>query len=458
MVKRKTKAKTKRVTRTNAVNPFAIETGRQLSVDSSLIMFMDKTTQWARLDRWQKLTLFEAIYRGQEIGTGAVNLLTRFINTRMVPKVDNPEIAKRMIEIWDEINGPIVNSMMVRQALVFGFSIGEWVATPNFDRMEKVVVPPSLEIRKQPDRYGTVSDYLQLPGFDPFRVRTVDGRIAIPAEKVIDLTRDPLHSFHHYGSSLFESALDQFESLCKILDAQIRVYLRLGRPRFQVTVNAEGLAPEQLQDRINQTKNAFASLSEMDASDIYMPTGCEIKIIGAESFGQRFADESRMVVSQICSGIGVPASLLNVVIQSSGNTESFVRQQIISLMTVIEEVQRNLAHSWNQSFWKVVQRIERMPTAPIMGVEKPRLLEQQIEEQARDLRFKNDLREVVYGIRDLEWLVQRCGASEAADIAALQEQIDNARSLTEPQDLNSNDAEMSTTKATDEKASNNTNI
>jgi hypothetical protein len=292
--------------------------------------------------------------------------------------------------------------------------------------------------------------------FDPFRNRTVDGRTEIPALKVIDLTRDQLNSFHYYGSSLFESALDQFDSLCKILDAQIRVYLRLGRPRFQVSINAAGLTPEQFEDRLDKPKKAFAHLGDMDAADIYMPAGSEVKIIGAESFGQRFADESRMVISQILSAVGLPPALLNVVIQSSVGTESYVRQSIIALMSQIDEIQRSLAHSWNSSFWKIVQRMERMPEAPIMGFEKPRLLEQQIEEQARDLRWKNDLREVVHGLRPIEWLALRCGVSEADDLQALQEQIDNARSMSEPQELSTET--MPTTKGTDERASGNTNI
>lgn len=437
--------------------PFEIATGRQLTADTSRLFLFNRNTQWAQLDRWQRLTLFEAIYRGQEIGTGAVNLLTRFINTPLCPDVDNPEIAKRMQEIWDSIGGPMVNSMLIRQALVFGFSIGEWVASDNLDAMLRVVVPPSLEIRKIPDRQGNIASYVQIPGFDPFHAKTIDGRLVIPSAKVIDLTRDPLHSFHYYGSSLFESALDQFESLCKILDAQIRVYLRLGRPRFQVTVNAEGLTPEQLQDRIDQTKKAFSTLGELDSSDIYMPSGNEIKIIGAESFGQRFADESRMVISQILSAVGLPPALLNVVIQASVGTESYVRQSVIALMSQIDEVQRNLAHAWNRSFWKVVQRIERMPELPKMSFERPRLLEQQIEEQARDAAFKNDLREVVYGIRPIEWLALRCGASSTDDLEALQEQVENQRALSEPQELSSSDS-ANTTKATDERATNNTNL
>lgn len=442
-----------------AQEPFAIATGRQLNIDSTRFLILDKNTQWAHLDRWQKLALFESIYRGQEIATGAVNLLTRFINTCMVPETENVAIARRMQQIWQDIDGPQINAMLIRQSLVFGFSVGEWVSD-DMQTMSRVVVPPSIEIRKVPDRFGNIETYLQLPGFDPFRGRSIDGRTAIPAIKMIDVVRDPLHSYHYYGSSLFESALDQFESLCKILDAQIRVYMRLGRPRFQVSVNAEGLTPEQLQDRIDQTKSAFVSLGDIDASDIYMPAGTEVKIIGAESFGQRFADESRMVLSQICSGIGLPASLLNIVLQQSGNTESFVRQQVIALMSQIEEIQRSIAHAWNRSFWKVVAAMERMPETPIMSFEKSRLLEQSMEEQGRDLCFKNDLREVVYGIRPIEWLASRCGVSEPDDMEALQAQIDNARAMTEPQDLNTPDANKvdSTTKATDTRATNNQTI
>jgi hypothetical protein len=455
MVKENIRAKPKSSTKRKYAKepqPFAIATGRQLTIDSSRLFILDKSTQWARLDRWQKLTLFEAIYRGQEIATGAVNLLTRFINTPMVPETENVEIAKRMNQIWRDIDGPTVNAMLIRQSLVFGFSCGEWCSS-DMETMDGVVVPPSIELRKIPDRQGQIESYVQLPGFSPWGT-TVDGRTPVPAIKMIDVVRDPMHSFHYYGSSLFESALDQFESLCKILDSQIRVYLRLGRPRFQVTVNADGLTPEQLQERINQTKQKFATLGDLDSSDIYMPAGTEIKIIGAESFGQRFADESRMVLSQICSGIGLPASLLNIVLQQSGNTESFVRQQVIALMSQIEEIQRSISHAWNRSFWKVVQRMERMPEAPSMSFEKSRLLEQTLEEQGRDLCFKNDFREVVHGIRPIAWLAQRCGASEPDDIRALTKQVENARTLSEPQELSSSDID-STTKATDERATKN---
>jgi hypothetical protein len=436
--------------------PFAIATGRQLSIDSSRFFILDKSTQWARLDRWQKLTLFESIYRSQEIATGAVNLLTRFINTPMYPETENVEIAKRMNQIWRDIDGPTINAMLIRQSLVYGFACGEWVSD-DMQTMSRVVVPPSIEIRKIPDRRGVVESYVQLPGFSAFRGTTVDGRTPIPSIKMIDVVRDPLNSFHYYGSSLLESALDQFESLCRILDCQIRVFTRCGQPRFCVTLDPTGCTPEEMESRLALVKKQFATMGELDSSDIYMPAGAEIKIIGAESFGQRFADESRMVLSQICSGIGLPASLLNIVLQQSGNTESFVRQQVIALMSQIEEIQRSISHAWNRSFWKVVQRMERMPEAPSMSFEKSRLLEQGLEETGRDLCFKNDLREVVYGIRPIEWLASRCGVSEPADLAALQSQIDNARSMSEPQDLSSSDAE-SRTKATDERASSNTSM
>lgn len=439
--------------------PFTVGTGRQQTIDSRRLLQFDRLTYWAQLNQWQKLTLFDSIYHSQELAQGAVNIITRFANSRMIPQVDNPDVARRMTEIWKEIDGHTVNAMMIRQSLIYGFTVGEWVSN-DLTKMDRVVVPPSIEIRKIPDRQGQIQSYVQLPGFVVGLPQSIDGRRQIPPVKIIDVVRDPLNTFDYYGSSLFESALDQFESLCQILDAQIRVYMRLGRPRFQVTINAEGLTPEQFQDRLDKTQSTFANLGDLNATDLYMPAGTDIKIIGAESFGQRFADETKLVISNILAAVGIPPALLHVTIQSSAGAESYARQSIISMQTMLDEIQRSIASAWNKSFWPVVAMLEGMPETPVMGFEKPRLLEQSIEETARDLRFNNDLREVVYGIRPLEWLVQRVGATNADDIQALKQQVENAREgiTQESTPMGDENKSDSNTKVTDERATKNVSI
>jgi hypothetical protein len=446
-----------RFLRKHAVQPFAIASGRQLTVDTQRLFDLDRNTYWAKLSRWQKLTIFDAIYHSQELAVGAVNVIKRFVNSRPIPITDNPEIAKRMKEVWEEIDGHVVNGMVLTQRLVFGWGTAEWVSD-DLTKMDRVVVLPSIEIRKTPDRQGNIIQYIQLPGWT--YGSTIDGRRAIPPAKIIDAVRDPHHSFDYYGVSVFESAVDQFESLCKILDAQIRVYMRLGRPRFHVTINAEGLTPEQLQDRIDQTKQVFSKLGDLDSSDIYTPTGVEVKIIGAESFGQRFADETRLVVSNILAAVGIPPALLHVTIQSSAGAESYARQSVIAMQTMIDEEQRSLAAAWNKSFWPMVAAMEGWPEVPKMAFEKPRLLEQLQEEQARALRWENDEKEVVAGIRDEQWMVQRCGANDPADETKLKAYFDAKRKQLSQPDAKTPEGIKadSTTKVTDERATNNTSL
>ena len=121
---------------------------------------------------------------------GAVNIVTRFANSRMIPQTDNPDVARRMAEIWREIDGHNANAMMIRQSLIYGFSCGEWVSDDLY-RMTRVVVPPSIEMRKLPDRQGNVTGYIQLPGWTVARPVSLDGRKPIPPAKIIDVIRDP---------------------------------------------------------------------------------------------------------------------------------------------------------------------------------------------------------------------------------------------------------------------------
>lgn len=433
-------------------DPFAVKSGGQRLVDPQLILNAERF--YVGLRHEDRIGLYYSVYKSMPLAVGAVNVLTRMTNKAIVPRSGNPAVDARMRQIWQEINGFRVNDQLIRQSLIYGYSVGEWVSN-DMQRIEKVHVPESPYIRFVADRQANITFVRQLQGtvFAP-----TDERSRIPSAKFIILQRDPTSSTDYYGSSLFEAATEQLESLCQILKAQISVYMRLGRPKFVVTIPAEGLTPEQFQDRLTKAQNHFEQLSQRDATDLYMPSGVEVKIIGAESFGQRFADETRLVIQNILAAVGIPPALLHVVTQASGGAESWVRQSVISLQSMLDNIQEATANAWNQSFWPIVQRIEGMPVAPVMSFEKPRLLEQLQEEKGREARFNNDLKEVVFGIRPAEWLAQRTGATGVDDPAALNEAIERARdNPNSMQDISNEETNSnSNTKTTDERASNNT--
>ena len=181
--------------------------------------------------------------------------------------------------------------------------------------------------------------------------------------------------------------------------------------------------------------------------------GSKASIIGAESFGQKLEAETRLVISTILANVGLPPALLSLNIQSAG-AESYARQSIILLQSLLDDMHQTLSDAWNNSFWKVVQQLEGMPSPPLMRFERPRLLETVLEEQGRELRFKNDVEEVVMGIRPVEWLVQKCGAKEAADPQVLEDMIEQRRMKPQDGEQPSGD-DLQTTKGTDEKAVNN---
>lgn len=436
------------------VDNFATTSGKQRVVDTKRL-WLNENRFYAGLRQEEKLTVFRAIYHSIPLAAGAVNVITKMVNSRMLPKSGNPDVDQRMREVWREIAGHRANGMLVRQSLIYGYALAEW-SSETMQSMDKVTVPPSYEIRKIPNKQGDVEQYLQLPGFQLGQTTSVDGRLAIPSAKVVDLVRDPTDTFDYYGSSLFESAIDQLESLCQILKAQISVYMRLGRPRFLISVPSDGLSPEQFLDRLDKAKAAFSQVE--GGADAYMPEGVDIKIIGAESFGQRFADETRLVVSQILACVGIPPAILNVVIQGSGGAESYLRQSVISMQTLLNNIQESAASAWNQSFWPIVQRMENLPALPVCSFERPRLLEQEQEEHARELKHNNDWREAVKGVRSAKWFVQQCGADEADDIAALEDQIDKARQTGEfPEETSNPDTQKNiSTKLTDQQATQNT--
>ena len=411
---------------------------------------------YAGLRQQDKLALYHSIYYSQPLATQAVNVLVKMTNSRVIPKSGNPQVDQRMREIWAEINGSTVNAQLIRQSLIYGYGVAEWVSE-SMTRIDRVVVPDSPLVRFIPNRWGVTEYVQQLCGtvFAP-----LDPRGRVDARKFVILRRDPISQFDYYGSSLFESAVDQFEGLCRILQAQISVMMRNGRPRFLVTIPAEGLTQEQLKERIEQVKSLMSDLAQDNATDLFGPVGVEVKIIGAEGFGARFTEETRLVLQNLCAAVGLPPALLHIVTQASGGAESFVRQVIVSLQSILDNIQESNAAAWNNSFWPIVQAIEGLPVLPRMEFEAPRLLEMLQEEQARQAKYQNDLAEVVAGIRDPEWLAQQCGANEVYDMDALTEYIQQQRSR--PEEVNKGLGSEETnkngqTKYTDAKASSNTN-
>lgn len=434
-----------------AADPFALTSGAQRAVDTRLLLNAQRF--YAGLSRSDRLDLFESIYRTMPLAVGAVNVIVKMVNSRPRFNSGNPQVDQRCREIWTAYRLHQANDSLVRQSLVYGYSIGEIVwGEREALTLDRVVVPPSYQIRVMANEYGQRTGYVQLP--DSQAGRPTDSRRIIPPAKVVPLVRDATDLTDYYGSSLFESAVGQFEALCQILRAQINVMNRLGKPRFQVSIPTEGLTEEQFRDRLNKARAVFSQLA--DGTDLFAPVGVDVKVIGGETLGIKVADETRLVVSMVLAAVGIPPALLHVVITGSVGTESYARQSILVMQSMLDNIQEATAAAWNTSFWPLVQRLEGLPVLPAMSFEKPRLLEQQIEEQARQLRWDNDVREVVAGIRPAEWLAQRCGADEPDDAAALDDFVERQRSQPEPQSDKPDAAKsQSTTKGTDATASNN---
>lgn len=437
-----------------AADAFALTSGAQRAVDTRLLLNAQRF--YAGLSRSDRLDLFESIYRTMPLAVGAVNVLVKMTNSRPRFNSGNPEVDRRCREIWQQYRLHQANDSLIRQSLVYGYSIGEIVwGEREALTLDRVVVPPSYQIRVLADQFGQRTGYVQLP--DPQAGRPTDSRRIIPPAKVVPLVRDPTDLTDYYGSSLFESAVGQFEALCQILRAQINVMNRLGKPRFQVSIPTEGLTEEQFRDRLAKAKSVMGQLA--DGTDLFAPTGVDVRVIGGETLGVKVADETRLVVSMILAAVGIPPALLHVVITGSVGTESYARQSILVMQSMLDNIQEATAAAWNTSFWPLIQQLEGLPALPVMAFDKPRLLEQQIEEQARQLRWDNDVREVVAGIRPAEWLAQRCGADEPDDPDALAEFVERQRSQPEPEP-NTPDAakSKSITKGSDDAASNNKNI
>lgn len=435
--------------------PFGVSKGKQQLIDPRFLL-LDRAKFFTGLRPEEKLDLFHSIYLTNPIASGSVNSITKLINKPIIPMSDDPRIDLRMKEIWQNIHGHEINEMLIRSALIFGFSVGEFNWSDDTLEMEKVFVPQSRQIRFQTNKMGETVNVIQFPAF-PFGGSLAGSPTAppVPAEKFIIVRRDKTDSGDFYGDSLFASATEQFESMCRILQAQIKVFDRMGSPRFVVTVDPEGTTSEEEYDaRLKKVQTTFDNLSPGEA--IYSTPTTTAKIIGAESFGQKMEAETRLVISTILANVGLPPALLSLNIQSAG-AESYARQSIILLQSILDDMQATMADAWNNSFWKVVQQLEGLPSAPVMSFHRPRLLESFLEEQGRELRFNNDLNEVVAGIRPPQWLVQKCGAKEAADLQALEQMIEQRR-MKSQEDEKPSGNDIENTKVTDQKATNNNTL
>lgn len=436
------------------IKPFAVKRGAQRTVDTRFLL-LDRSKFFTGLRPEEKLDLFDSIYQNNPIASGAVNSICKLINTRIIPQSDNPAIDKRMREIWQKLNLHSVNEMLIRQALIFGYSVCEYSWDDNTLEMDRMFVPQTRQVRFQTNRQGDIENIIQFPSRAFGATLSPNLIPPIPAGKFIIVQHDKTDTADFYGNSLFAAAVDQFESICKILRAQIKVFERLGSPRYMVEVENEGLTEEQYNVRLDQVRSVFQNLA--DGEDIFSTPGTKASIIGTESFGQKTEAESRLVISMILARIGLPPPLLSLNIQSAG-AESYARQSIILLQSLLDDLQQTLADAWNNSFWRMIQILEGFPTAPKMSFHRPRLLETLMVEEGRELQFQNDMNEVVAGIRPLEWLVQKCGAKEAADPQALQAMIEQRRSKPQEDEQQSSGDKLENTKGTDEIASNNKSL
>ncbi len=429
-----------------------IPSGEQIVKDTRLLF----TPQhfFVGLNPWEKVLLYESLSRSNPIANGSVSTLVRLCNTKPNWKSGNPQVDARSREIWNQVDGYRVNQTGLRQDLIAGFGITEWSLLPQPNEY-KLTIPPSREIRVRADESGNVNEFVQLPGWTG-QAAGIAGLRTIPRAKCMYSVVNPEHSFDYYGDSLYSSAIDQFADVAAILKAQVRVYQRLGEPRFVVEIPADGLTEEEFTQRITMTQNAMDNLKP--GEDLHVPAGVKVSILGADGFGQKFRDECNYQISSILSAVGLPAAMLNLAI-NAGSTESWIRQIVIVLQTQLRQYQATRAAAWNRDFWPVVAALEGMPVVPVMEFAPPRLLEELQREKAREAKFLNDKREVIAGFRSLEWLAQQCDCPDIDDPEAAQEWLEHQRASGGDDETISNEETNagSITKGSDSSATNNNN-
>lgn len=432
-------------------DPFAIVSGSQQTIDPALVLSAQRFHVGLR--REDKLGLYNSIYYGVGVCRAGVDNLTRMINTPIIPKSGNPDVDRRTLQIWDELNCGEKNEMLIRQGNIFGYSLAEWVSD-DMQTMDKLHVPQSWEMRFVADKYANITDVIQLAG----TVYSIgDPRRRIPASKYIIYQRDKVSDTDYYGSSLYESIVENVEALCQTMRAQLSVMLSIGKPRFVVTIDNMGVTEEEYRKRLDLVTKRLDDLADPESTNLALPPA-DVKVIGAERYGARFADELANILSMILSGMSLPAELLNIEIKRSGGAESGVRQKMLALQSMITNQQRSLAAAWNKSFFQIVQRMERMPVAPKIEFSRTRILDELQVEKAREARRVNDLHDLATGLIDEQTYSQRQGVLTPDDLAALTEikgRLRESYSLDGKGISNSETNAVSNTKETDERASNN---
>jgi hypothetical protein len=429
------------------------------AVASGAPQIIDPLMQWtaerlyAPLRREDRLTLYHTMYYSMPLAHGAVEVLTKLVNTTPVFKSGNAAVDARARQIWAEINGHQVNESLVRQHLIYGYSVGESVY-PTMRRVERVTVPESPMMRFKADKSGVITDAVQVAG-TIYAPNIGQQKSKVPASKCIILRRDPVSTFDYYGGSLFESAVDTLIDLSRALHATVSVAMRIGKPRLLVTIPAEGLTPEQFRDRMDKAMQTVAKLNRDETTDIGLPLGCDIKVIGSETFTP-FEKELWSLKEMLCAGFTLPPLLLNILTTSGQGSESVGRQVVIQLQTILSDIQESNAAAWNSSFWPLVAKLEGMPVVPVMEFQFNRLLEQLVEEEGRAAQFAQDALEVAWGIREDEWLAQQCGATGIVDPTAFNQMVDALRESAQPPKQEPNSPETNKngqTKVTDAQAS-----
>src|SRR5687767_5837692 len=111
--------------------PFAVVDGGQRIVDP--LITLNGTRIYAGLRREDRLALYHSLYYSMPIATSGVNVLTKLVNTRPIFKSGNAAVDRRCAEIWQEINGHQVNDSLIRQSLMYGYSVGE-IVYPTMQR------------------------------------------------------------------------------------------------------------------------------------------------------------------------------------------------------------------------------------------------------------------------------------------------------------------------------------
>lgn len=444
--------------RSNGADPFDVASarGNQQIVDPRLML----TSQvfYAPFRREDRIPLFYSLYYNSPIFQGAVNVICKMCVTEPIFRSGDPDVDALCKDIWRQIGGRQVTDQLMRQGCIYGYAAGEIVTDDEMTTVQRVVVPDSPLIRFVPNKQGVITDVRQLIG-TVFSSQANNERGAIPAGKFIIYRRDPVSAFDYYGSSLAESCLAMFDNLCAILDAEVAVMLRLGKPRWVVRIPSDGVSPEMFHDRLAKMRAIMEQWGNSKYEDVIVPEGVDISILGADGFGQRYTEEVRSIVSCILAGLGIPPSLLHVTIQGSGGAETWVRQSTIALMSIFDAIQEGICEAWNTTFWTTVAAMYNLPVVPRMSLTRPRLLERIQEATGAEKEFNNALREVIFGIRPPEYLAQIVDAPDIDDPEALQDMIVKAReTYSLPKETATDETSQSvSTKDTDENKTNDNN-